>query len=102
MNKPSQINLYEAKTQLSSLVERAASGEEIVIAKNGKPMARLVALPAEQPKRQIPWGDLADRLTPEQRKQLCDDIAAPMPDDAIDVWYNSSIFPDEDKPKAAE
>jgi len=36
------VNLYEAKTQLSSLVERAAKGEEIVIAKAGKPMARLV------------------------------------------------------------
>jgi len=37
-----QLNLYEAKTQLSSLVERAAKGEEFVIAKAGKPMARLV------------------------------------------------------------
>jgi prevent-host-death family protein len=41
-----QLNLYEAKTQLSSLVERAAKGEEIVIAKAGKPMAKLVAIPA--------------------------------------------------------
>jgi prevent-host-death family protein len=37
------LNLYDAKTQLSSLVELAAAGEEIVIAKNGKPMAKLVA-----------------------------------------------------------
>lgn len=36
-----QVNLYEAKTRLSSLVDEAAAGEEIVIAKNGKPMARL-------------------------------------------------------------
>jgi prevent-host-death family protein len=43
-----QLNLYEAKTQLSSLVERAAKGEEIVIAKAGKPMARLVPAQAEQ------------------------------------------------------
>ena len=43
-----QVNLYEAKTQLSSLVERAAKGEEIVIAKAGKPMARLSA--AMEPK----------------------------------------------------
>ena len=35
-----QVNLYEAKTQLSSLVERAAKGEEILIAKAGKPMAK--------------------------------------------------------------
>lgn len=36
-----QVNLYEAKTQLSSLVDRVAKGEEIVIAKAGKPMAKL-------------------------------------------------------------
>jgi prevent-host-death family protein len=44
---PVQVNLYEAKTHLSSLVERAAKGEEIVIAKAGKPMARLVSLGAD-------------------------------------------------------
>ena len=38
------LNLYEAKTQLSSLVDKAAAGEEIIIAKNGKPMAKLVAI----------------------------------------------------------
>lgn len=39
-----QVNLYDAKTKLSSLVDRAAKGEEFVIAKAGKPMAKLVAL----------------------------------------------------------
>lgn len=39
-----QVNIYEAKTQLSALVDRAAAGEEIVIAKAGRPLARLVAL----------------------------------------------------------
>jgi prevent-host-death family protein len=43
-NKPTQVNIYQAKTQLSSLVERAAKGEEIVIAKAGKPMAKLISL----------------------------------------------------------
>jgi prevent-host-death family protein len=38
----SRINLYDAKTNLSELVERAAAGEEIIIAKSGKPRARLV------------------------------------------------------------
>ncbi|HJU12437.1 MAG TPA: type II toxin-antitoxin system Phd/YefM family antitoxin [Candidatus Binataceae bacterium] len=38
------MNLYEAKTKLSHLVERAAAGEEIIIAKGGKPRARLVPL----------------------------------------------------------
>ncbi len=41
--------MHDAKTQLSRLVERAATGEEIVIAKAGKPVARLVAL--EKPQR---------------------------------------------------
>jgi prevent-host-death family protein len=39
------FNLYEAKNQLSSLVDRAASGEEIVIAKHGRPLAKLVPVP---------------------------------------------------------
>ncbi|MDB5480370.1 MAG: hypothetical protein JWO83_1423 [Caulobacteraceae bacterium] len=41
-----QVNLYEAKTGLSALVEEAAAGEEIIIAKNGKARAKLVALDA--------------------------------------------------------
>ncbi|MBM4321289.1 MAG: type II toxin-antitoxin system Phd/YefM family antitoxin [Deltaproteobacteria bacterium] len=48
-------NLYEAKTSLSRLVEQAAQGEEIVIGKNGKPMARLV--PLDRPTQQrVPGG----------------------------------------------
>ena len=37
-----RINIHQAKTQFSRLVERVASGEEIIIAKSGKPVARLV------------------------------------------------------------
>lgn len=54
MAKP--INLYEAKTHLSELVERAAEGEEIVIAKAGKPMARLVSLPRGKGRRSAAFG----------------------------------------------
>jgi prevent-host-death family protein len=43
-----QVNIYEAKTQLSSLVERAAKGEEIVIAKAGKPMAKLTSVASSE------------------------------------------------------
>jgi len=39
-----EVNIHEAKTQLSRLLERVARGEEIVIAKAGKPVARLVAI----------------------------------------------------------
>ncbi len=41
------VNLYEAKTTLSALVDRAAKGEEIIICKAGKPLARLAALEQE-------------------------------------------------------
>jgi prevent-host-death family protein len=49
-----QVNLYEAKTQLSSLVDRAAKGEEIVIAKAGKPMARLSQISVEKTESEPP------------------------------------------------
>ncbi|MGO9606676.1 MAG: type II toxin-antitoxin system Phd/YefM family antitoxin [Candidatus Binataceae bacterium] len=45
------INIHAAKTHLSRLVERAAAGEEIVIAKAGRPMARLVACEPKKRKR---------------------------------------------------
>ncbi len=42
--KPGKINIHQAKTHLSRLVEDVASGNEILIAKGGRPMARLVPL----------------------------------------------------------
>ena len=45
------MNLYEAKTHLSELVDEAAKGVEIVIAKNDKPMARIVALEKPRPRK---------------------------------------------------
>ena len=47
------VNMHEAKTSLSRLVERALAGEEIVIARKGEPLVRLVPMPNE-PKRRIP------------------------------------------------
>jgi prevent-host-death family protein len=46
-----QVNVHEAKTNLSRLLDRVASGEEIVIGKAGKPVARLVPYAAPKPKR---------------------------------------------------
>lgn len=54
MGKP--INLYEAKSHLSELVDRAAAGEEIVIAKSGKPMARLVPVAKGNKRRSTAFG----------------------------------------------
>lgn len=55
------VNIHAAKTHLSSLVEEAAAGEEIVIAKAGKPVARLVPLekPAA-PRKPGLWKGLID------------------------------------------
>ncbi len=66
-------NLYEAKTALSRLVDRAAAGEEIVLAKSGKPMARLVPLAAPGRRRE-PGGW-------EGRVVIADDFDAPLPAD---------------------
>ena len=43
------VNIHEAKTHFSRLVDEAAAGEEIIIAKAGKPMAKLVPLDAPLP-----------------------------------------------------
>ncbi len=47
------VNIHEAKTHLSRLVDQAAAGEEIQIARAGKPMARLVSLAATESKPRI-------------------------------------------------
>ena len=54
-----QVSLYEAKTQLSKLVDEAAAGEEIVITKNGKPKARLTPIaPAKlEPRKLGQWDE---------------------------------------------
>jgi prevent-host-death family protein len=51
-----QVNIHEAKTHLSRLVQRAAAGEEIVIAKAGAPLAKLVPLsPSKEPRKLGAW-----------------------------------------------
>jgi prevent-host-death family protein len=48
-----EVNVHEAKTHLSKLLERVAQGEEVIIAKAGKPVARLVAIKAKKAPRPI-------------------------------------------------
>lgn len=50
MTLPKSVNIADAKARLPELVERAASGEEIVIARNGRPRARLVPLVDRKPR----------------------------------------------------
>jgi len=45
-----EINVHEAKTHFSKLLERVAQGEEVIIAKAGKPVAKLVAIDSERPR----------------------------------------------------
>ena len=70
------VNLYDAKTNLSSLVERAARGEEIIIAKAGRPLARLVPLARRTTPREFDF--LAGQVTvgPDFEDPLPDDIQA--------------------------
>ncbi len=55
------INMHAAKTQLSELVKRSLSGEDIVIARDGEPAVRLVPIHQSPPGRQ--FGALAGRIT---------------------------------------
>lgn len=69
-----QVNIYEAKTRLSELVEQARQGETVVIAKNGTPLAKLVAL-TDVPKRKIVYGLMKGEFVESE------DFDAPLPDD---------------------
>lgn len=65
-----KINIHEAKTQMSKLVDRAQSGEEFIIAKAGKPVARIV--PLGKMKRKL--GILNGKI------QIPEDFNAPLPE----------------------
>jgi prevent-host-death family protein len=67
-----QVNMHEAKTQLSELVAAAERGEEIVIARNGTPAARLVAITTEH--APVRLGLLAGQI------ELGEDFDEPLPD----------------------
>lgn len=76
------VGLYEAKTHLSTLVERAAEGEEIVIAKSGKPKARLV-----------PMGEVHPRREPGKGRGqwvISDDFDAPLPPEILAAFGHSA------------
>lgn len=72
------VNIHAAKTQLSRLIDDVAKGEEIVIAKAGRPVARLVPLADAHKKRRL--GGLAGKV------QIPEDFDAPLPDDILDAF----------------
>ena len=69
---PKVINIYEAKTQLSALVDQAVSGDDVIIARNGKPQVRITSLLPTKGK--IKYGLLKGKYT------VPDDFDAPNPD----------------------
>jgi prevent-host-death family protein len=69
-----QISVHEAKTHLSRLLHRVACGEEIVIARRGKPVARLA--PINQPRQRMVGRD-------QGLFEVPDDFDAPLPDEIL-------------------
>ncbi len=70
-----KVNIYEAKTRLSQLVDEAAAGHDVVIARAGRPVARLTRLAEARRKRRL--GLLDGRF------KIPDDFNRPLPEDVI-------------------
>jgi prevent-host-death family protein len=77
----STVNIYDAKTRLSKLVEQAAAGEDVIIARSGKPIARLTQLETTQPK--IRFGVLKGRV------KVSKDFDAPLPHRILAEFENN-------------
>jgi len=74
------VNIYEAKTRLSQLVAEVASGEDVVIARAGRPVARLTRLQKTARKRRL--GLLDGRF------RIPDDFNRPLPEDVVRAFEN--------------
>jgi len=74
-----QVNIHEAKTHFSKLISQASKGEEIIIARAGKPVAKLVAL--EMPKKSRKPGSAKGLIT------MSDDFDAPLPNEIQESFY---------------
>ena len=69
------VNIYDAKTRLSQLVDKAAAGEDVVVSRNGKPLVPITALVVE--KRAVKFGVLRGKV------KIAPDFDAPLPNDVI-------------------
>lgn len=70
------VNIHQAKTQLSSLLRRVAAGEEVVIARAGRPIARLVPIASRLARR--------EPGTARGRLHLAEDFEAPLPEETVE------------------
>jgi len=73
-----QVNIHEAKTNLSKLLTRVSAGEEVIIAKAGKPIARLVPV-VERPTQRTP-GSAKGKVT------ISADFDAPLPKAVVEAF----------------
>ncbi len=78
---PEIVNIHAAKTQLSKLVERAHAGEEIILAKAGKPYARLVPLAPSRPRE---FGFLAGQV--EISEEFAREAMRPLTEEELADW----------------
>jgi prevent-host-death family protein len=85
-----EVNVHEAKTNFSKLLQRVALGEEVVIAKAGTPVAKLVPFD-QQPKARI-FGSAKGQFT------VPDDFNEPDPEIEA-LFYEGEIFPAKDIPR---
>ena len=83
-----KVNMHEAKSQLSRLGKAAWEGEEVVIAKAGEPYLRLVPYRKQKTRRKL--GALKGQIW------IAPDFDE-TPQEVIDSFYNSKIFPDDDE-----
>jgi prevent-host-death family protein len=84
---PTTFNVHAAKTHLSRLLQRVAAGEEIVIARAGVPIARLV--PYERTAKPRRAGRWAGRIV------IGDDFDAPLSPDELAAWEDGAVEPTE-------
>ena len=74
-----QVNIYEAKSKLSKLINQVIAGEEVIVAKSGKPVVRIV--PFEKPAQNRKPGSAKGKIT------ISDDFDAPLPEDILRGFY---------------
>jgi prevent-host-death family protein len=74
-----EVNIHEAKTHFSRLLARVAMGEEVIIAKAGKPVAKLVSIRSERPRFKL--GSAKGEFT------VPDDFNDPLPKDIEDLFW---------------
>jgi len=79
-----EVNIHQAKTHFSRLLQKVAAGEEVIIARAGVPVARLVAVEPEKPKVR-PLGFARGEVW------VADDFDAPLPDELLAEFYGGAV-----------